>query len=74
MYVAGSLVYVGVGLAGTSWVFLGFAVIAMLAWRGGVPEEERNMVAKYGTAYEDYMRRTPRWIGLPKPRQTVATS
>jgi protein-S-isoprenylcysteine O-methyltransferase Ste14 len=74
MYVAGVLVYAGIGLAGASWVFLVFAVVEMAAWAVAVPQEERNMIAKYGTAYEDYMRRTPRWIGFPKARQPVAAS
>lgn len=74
MYVAGVLVYAGIGLAGASWVFLAFAVIEMAAWAILVPEEERAMIAKYGTAYEEYMRSTPRWIGLPKSKQSVGAS
>jgi protein-S-isoprenylcysteine O-methyltransferase Ste14 len=71
MYVAGALVYLGVGLAATSWVFLLCAALEAAAWRVAVPEEERTMVAKYGAAYEDYMRRTPRWLGLPRPGRTL---
>jgi protein-S-isoprenylcysteine O-methyltransferase Ste14 len=66
IYASTFLVYAGVGLAGTSWVFLLAAVIGIGAYRLGVPEEERNMRVKYGPAYEDYMRRTPRWLGIPK--------
>jgi len=74
MYVAGILVYAGVGLAGASWIFLACAVVDFVAWQIAVPEEERNMVAKYGTPYEDYMGRTPRWIGLQKTKQAVGAS
>jgi protein-S-isoprenylcysteine O-methyltransferase Ste14 len=69
MYVSGILLYAGVGLAGTSWVFLLCAVVDVVAWYLAMPEEEQNMIAKYGAAYEDYLRRTPRWIGLPKRRE-----
>jgi protein-S-isoprenylcysteine O-methyltransferase Ste14 len=71
MYAAGILVYAGVGLAGASWIFLACAVVDFVVWQIAVPEEERSMVAKYGTPYEDYMQRTPRWIGLPKAKQAV---
>jgi protein-S-isoprenylcysteine O-methyltransferase Ste14 len=66
MYVSMTVIYVGVGLAATSWVFLVCAVIEAMAWRAAVPEEERIMVDEYGVAYQAYMQRTPRWIGPPK--------
>jgi protein-S-isoprenylcysteine O-methyltransferase Ste14 len=69
MYVAGFLVYVGVGLAAASWVFLACGVIEIAAYRMVVVEEERTMIGKYGPAYERYMLETPRWIGPPKARQ-----
>jgi protein-S-isoprenylcysteine O-methyltransferase Ste14 len=71
MYVAGTLVYLGVGLAATSWVFLLCAALEAVAWRLAVPEEERTMLDKYGAAYEDYMRHTPRWLGLPRSGRTL---
>lgn len=74
MYFAGVLVYVGVGLAATSWVFLVCGVAEIAGVRLVVPEEERNMIGKYGPAYERYMLRTPRWIGLPKAGQPTGTA
>lgn len=69
LYVASSLVYFGVGLAGTSWVFLVCAILNIVAYALVVPEEEREMVAKFGGTYEGYMRRTPRWVGWPRAEQ-----
>lgn len=63
MYVASSLVYFGIGLAGTSWVFLVCAVLNIVAYALVVPEEEEEMVARFGTTYQGYMQRTPRWFG-----------
>ena len=71
MYLASFRVYAGVGLAGTSWVFLLCAVLAFVGYSLVVPVEERVMVAKYGGAYENYLRRTPRWLGVPRARQPV---
>ena len=65
MYLSRVIVFIGVGLAGTSWLFLLFALVDFVVWSFAVPEEEQHMVAKYGSAYEDYMRRSRRWIGLP---------
>jgi len=28
--------------------------------------EERFCLKQYGKAYEEYMNRTPRWLGIPK--------
>ncbi|MFN2176865.1 MAG: methyltransferase [Anaerolineales bacterium] len=60
--------YIGTGIACTSWVFFLCALVWIIAWNYGVIEEERIMIEKYGDAYEQYMKQTPRWIGLPKNR------
>jgi protein-S-isoprenylcysteine O-methyltransferase Ste14 len=65
MYLSRVLVFLGLGLAGTSWVFLACAVVDFIVWSLAVPEEEQGMVSKYGMAYEEYMRHSRRWIGLP---------
>ena len=65
MYVSGAVLYAGVGLAGTSWVFLVCAAINIIAYAGVIPTEEQVMLGKYGSAYRDYMESTPRWFGLP---------
>ncbi|MHC1559114.1 methyltransferase family protein [Actinomycetospora sp. C-140] len=37
-----------------------------LAW--WVPVEERHLAALFGSTYQRYLLRTPRWLGLPAPR------
>lgn len=66
MYFSGFLMYVGVGISCASWVVLILAVIWIVFWRIAVPAEEQFLIEKYGDDYRDYMRRTPRWIGIPK--------
>jgi len=65
VYLSGFLAYLGIGLAGVSWVMLLCAVLWILLWCLVVPAEERFLVERYGEAYREYMRRTPRWIGRP---------
>jgi protein-S-isoprenylcysteine O-methyltransferase len=60
------LAYFGIGIACASWIFLLCAAVWIVAWRFGVVEEECILLEKYGEAYQHYMTRTPRWIGLPR--------
>jgi len=60
------LMYIGVGVACASWVFLLCAVVWIISWDIGLVGEERILLEKYGNAYREYMNRTPRWMGIPK--------
>ena len=66
MYFGMFLMYIGIGIACASWVFLLCAVVWIISWHIGVVNEERILLEKYGNAYREYMNRTPRWIGIPK--------
>ncbi|MFC1929936.1 methyltransferase family protein, partial [Chloroflexota bacterium] len=66
IYLSAFLLYVGIGIACASWVFLLFAVAWIVLWHIVVPAEERFLLEKYGDGYRKYMKRTPRWIGIPK--------
>jgi protein-S-isoprenylcysteine O-methyltransferase Ste14 len=60
------LIFLGVGIATASWVFLLLSVayiIMPILWVGA---EERHCLKYYGDAYREYMNKTPRWLGLPK--------
>ena len=70
MYLGVFLMYVGIGMACASWVFLLCAVLWIVSWHFGVPEEEHILFKKYGSAYREYMNRTPRWLGIPKSKET----
>ena len=67
MYFSGFLEYLGIGLSGLSWVFVLCAVVLIIAFHiGVVKSEEPSLIEKYGESYREYMKRTPRWIGIPK--------
>jgi protein-S-isoprenylcysteine O-methyltransferase Ste14 len=66
VYLAQILLFVGVGIASASWVFLLFSILRTIASFMLLAPEERYCLEKYGDAYREYMNRTPRWIGLPK--------
>ena len=66
MYITQLVMFIGVGIACASWVFLLFTVVyTILSFVFAIPEE-RRCLEMYGDAYREYMNKTPRWIGLPK--------
>ena len=66
-YFGGFLIYLGIGIAGASWVFILLSLAWIIMWYIAVPSEECSLLKKYGDAYREYMNKTPRWIGIPKP-------
>jgi protein-S-isoprenylcysteine O-methyltransferase Ste14 len=66
LYLSMIIIYIGTGIAAASWLFLllGVANAFWVAIEARV--EERYCLQRYGNAYGDYMKRTPRWLGIPK--------
>ena len=60
------LPFIGVGIATASWLFLVLSAILMVISYFMAITEESATTKKFGDAYREYMKRTPRWIGLPK--------
>jgi protein-S-isoprenylcysteine O-methyltransferase Ste14 len=60
------LPFIGVGIATASWLFLVLSAILMVISYFLAITEESATTKKFGDAYREYMKRTPRWIGLPK--------
>jgi len=66
IYLGCFLIYVGIGIACASWLFLLLTTIWIILYDILVAPEEHWCLEKYGDAYREYMDRTPRWIGIPK--------
>ena len=67
LYTTGVMLFAALGLIAANWFILAFAVIALLAIRFVVvPMEERELIAHFGAAYEEYRRGT----GAMTPRLT----
>ncbi len=60
------VVFIGVGIASASWLFLLLLAILTVITHLMILVEERTCLNKFGEAYREYMKRTPRWIGIPK--------
>ena len=66
LYLASLLIYLSVGIASASWVFLLIFIVQLVSISIGAVREEHYCLEKYGNAYREYLNRTPRWIGIPK--------
>ena len=68
LYLASLLIYLSVGIASASWVFLLVFVVQSVFIRIAVVGEESYCLEKYSDAYREYIDRTSRWLGLPKSK------
>jgi len=66
MYIASIPALVGAGIASASWLFLLLSVLFVVTHLMNGIFEERLCLEAYGSVYQDYLDRTPRWIGIPK--------
>ncbi len=60
------LIFLGVGIASASWLYLLLSAIITVITHFMVVIEEQSCLNKFGNAYREYMDKIPRWIGIPK--------
>ncbi len=60
------LMIISISIMSLSWLFLLIVIIFAIPLLITAPAEERYCLKTYGKEYQDYMDRTPRWIGIPK--------
>lgn len=66
LYFAFGLIYLGTSLAAASWLFLIISSAWMIFPLSQVTTEEQGCLDMFGAAYQEYMIRTPKWIGFPR--------
>lgn len=63
MYLGMALAYLGASLLlGSSWPLLGLPLVVLTVDRLVIAREERYLHARFGAQYEDFCRRTHRWV------------
>jgi protein-S-isoprenylcysteine O-methyltransferase Ste14 len=63
MYGAASLYFLGLAIVSDAGVLLGYAALMMTAyWLGVRFLEEPALARRFGPAFDEYRRRTPRWF------------
>jgi protein-S-isoprenylcysteine O-methyltransferase Ste14 len=63
MYVAYFLIYMGIGLATASWLYLLMALIRQISEYWIILSEERWSIESFGQPYEDYCQKVRRYLG-----------
>jgi len=66
IYLGTMLSVIGAGIASASWLFLFFSVLLMVVSHTLAISEESATEERFGSVYNEYTARTPRWLGLPK--------
>lgn len=63
IYLANTMLVAGAGLLfGIGWLLLAAPAAAFLTGKLAIEREERHLSARFGTAWEQYAARTPRWL------------
>ena len=65
-YVSSFIMYIGLGVACASWIFILFAFVLTIGSFAFTDAEEQITLKLYGDTYREYINRTPRYIGIPK--------
>ena len=60
------IIFVSIGIASASWFYLLLSAISIVLIHFAAAGEERYRLERYGSAYREYMNRTPKWLGIPK--------
>ena len=66
IYLALLLIIISVAIMSLSWIFLLILIIMIIHLLLAIPAEEKYCIKKYGLEYQEYLKKTPRWIGFPK--------
>ncbi|MCI0495649.1 isoprenylcysteine carboxylmethyltransferase family protein [candidate division KSB1 bacterium] len=66
MYLATFFICLGAGIAALSWLFIFLSIIMAFCFYQEALIEERFCLSKYGNAYQEYINKTPRLIGVPR--------
>lgn len=72
MYVTQAVMFMGVSIACASPVFLAYTLLTATMTIGSALREEKGCLEHYGEVYGEYMRRTPRWLGMPRRKEEGA--
>jgi len=63
------LMIISISIMSLSWLFLLIVIILVIPLLLNASAEEQYCLKTYGKEYQDYMERTPRWIGFPKSKK-----
>ena len=66
MFIGFFLIYAGIAIACISWIYMILTILFILMVNYLSPFEEAITLGQYGEPYKQYIKRTPKWIGIRK--------
>jgi len=66
LYISFLSILMGISVASASWVFLMLSMGWMFFPISQVASEEQGCLESFENEYQEYMHRTPKWLGIPK--------
>jgi len=64
LYTVGSMLFISFGMMADNWFVAALGILAFIAMAKRTPQEEANLIEKFGDEYREYMKHTGRF--LPK--------
>ena len=68
LYLSFLIIFVGISTASASWLFLLLSLGWMVFPLSQVTTEEKECLKVFGVDYQEYLQRTPKWLGLPRSK------
>jgi protein-S-isoprenylcysteine O-methyltransferase Ste14 len=62
LYTVGSTMFVSFGMMADNWFIAGIGLLAFILMAVRTPQEEANLIAKFGDEYREYMKKTGRFF------------
>lgn len=62
LYTIGSTLFISFGMIADNWFIAALGVLAFIAMAKRTPQEETNLIEKFGDDYREYMKRTGRFF------------
>ena len=62
LYTIGSTLFISFGMMADNWFIAALGVLAFIAMAKRTPQEEANLLEKFGDDYREYMKRTGRFF------------
>ena len=64
LYTVGAILFISFGMMADNWFIAALGILAFIAMAKRTPQEEANLIEKFGDEYREYMKHTGRF--LPK--------
>lgn len=62
LYTAGALLFISFGMMANNWFIAVLGILAFIAMAKRTPQEEANLIEKFGDEYREYMKHTGRFF------------